>query len=176
MSELLQAKFGESIQQLIQCADGQQEAIVHAASILTDSLLNQHRIFCADRTSVNLGKHFVELLSVSEQSLRPSLPAIYVDDLHKRNGIDTITQRLNGLMQSGDSLVMFLDELDNDCDNVINTMSELHVNTIVISPQSSQHANENIVISGTTLQQLEQGLVITHQLCALIENQLFGTT
>jgi len=175
MQDLLQEKFGLSIQRLIGCADSQHEAIIHASQCLNDTLLGQHTIYCADQTPLNLGEYMCKLLSVEFEHPRPSLPAIHLSRLRSHDTAHTTQHRLAALGKPNDTLILFTENHESNDEQLIELASQFKIKTIHIGPSKIENADENILLDGTPAQRMEQAVLITHQLCALVEHQLFGT-
>lgn len=184
--------FTESIQTKINAADTLATPIAQASKIMSDALLDGHKILsCGNGGSASDAIHFSgELLNRLEIE-RPSLPAIaLVADISTITAIgndydynDIFSKQIHALGQAGDILLALT--TSGNSKNILNAVEAAHerqMNVIALTGKDGgiiqsllkEHDVEIRVPATRTMRIQETHILILHTLCDIIDQQLFG--
>ena len=164
--------FGESIQNIIQHADQLSEKLSTCTKIISEKLIQHHKLWCYDNTALPLSNYISELLLSQFNTPRPSLPAIALG----HNDPLKATLTLQSFAQPEDILLILSGEDSIANQPLINHAQEYNMSLIEIGGSSPPLYDEHIVMgkNSKTEHQLENQIILIHQLCHAIESQLFG--
>jgi D-sedoheptulose 7-phosphate isomerase len=167
------------------------ELIDYAGQNLVNTLLADKKLFvCGQGLAMSNALLLAGLLNGQFNSTRPALPIIILGAdtaLLSLSGYDTsnmLTQALRALAQAGDSLVIYGDTQESDyLKALINSAHDQQVNIIMLIGNSinlshllKETDSEIRIPSENNLRVHELQVLITHCLCDLIEQQLFGVS
>lgn len=191
-TERVQQIFADSIEVKTQSVFMLADLIASAASLLSDSLLNGHKVLsCGNGGSAADAQHFsAEMLNRFEME-RPALPAIALttdtstltsiaNDYHYD---EIFSKQVRALGQSGDILLAIT--TSGGSPNIVSAIEAAHerdLNVILLSGKDGGVAAATLsetdielrVPSESTARIQEIHLIIIHCLCDLVDKKLFG--
>jgi phosphoheptose isomerase len=172
MSYTFEHGFGESIQNIIHCADQLSEKLTSCATLISERLIEHHTLWCYDNTPLALSSYLSQLLLSQFNTPRPSLPAITLGHNNPQKAILT----LQSLAQAEDVLLIFSCTNSTSNQSLLQHAQKQSMTLIDIGGSETPLYGQHIVLPiNTKLEhQLESYLIIAHQLCHAIESQLFG--
>ena len=184
--------FQASIQLKQQCANDLAPAIVQAGEVLTQCLLQGHKVLaCGNGGSAGDAQHFSsEMLNRYERE-RPGLPAIALTtDSSTLTSIandyqfaDVFAQQIRALGQAGDVLLAIT--TSGNSANIINAIDAAHEREMRIIALTGRAGGEvaallekqdaEIRVPGLSTARIQEvHLLVIHCLCDLIDYQLLG--
>lgn len=191
MIENIKANFTESIQTKIAAAETLPEVIVDAAQMMVNALIRGNKILsCGNGGSAGDAQHFSsEMLNRFERE-RPALPAIALTtDTGTLTSIandysydEVFSKQVRALGQPGDVLLAI--STSGNSRNVINAMEAALSRDMTIVALTGKDGGEMAgflsdqdveirVPSSRTARIQEVHLLVIHNLCACIDDQLF---
>ena len=189
---LIKQHFTDSIQTKITAADMLAESIEKASTIMTQALLNGHKIMsCGNGGSASDAQHFSAELLNRYMRERPSLPGLAlstdtstITSIGNDYSFDEIfSKQVRGLGQPGD--VLFAISTSGNSKNVCLAIEAAHDRNITVvaltgkdgglmAPMLLDDDVEIRVPSDVTPRIQETHLLVLHILCDLIDETLFG--
>ncbi|MCP4412485.1 MAG: phosphoheptose isomerase [Gammaproteobacteria bacterium] len=186
--------FTESIQTKIDAADALPESISLATEILVDALVNGKKILCCGNGgSAGDAMHFASEMVNRFERERPSLPAIALTtDMNTITAIandydysQVFLKQVKALGQAGDILLAI--STTGDSPSITEAVKAALSRDMLIIGLTGHDGGEMAgllsandveirVPSPSTARIQEVHLLITHTLCDLIDNRLFGNT
>lgn len=184
--------FTESIQTKIAAADMLPEAIARAAEVMSQALLDGHKILsCGNGGSAGDAQHFSsEMLNRFERE-RPGLPAVALStDTSTLTSIandysynEIFSKQVRALGQPGDVLLAI--STSGNSRNVINAMEAALSRDMLIVALTGRDGGQMAGLIGpndveirvpanSTARIQEVHLLVIHCLCDLIDQRLFG--
>lgn len=184
--------FSDSIQTKQDAMEKLSELIVSASQKIVSALLDDKKVMsCGNGGSAGDAQHFSsEMLNRYERE-RPSLPAIALTtDTSTLTSIandyhfdDVFARQIKGLGRSGDILLAYT--TSGNSSNIVKAINTAHDKDIIVialtgkdggalAEQLNASDIEIRVPSQSTARIQEVHLLITHCLCDLIDQQLFG--
>jgi len=186
--------FNESIHTKIMAADVLGEAILHAANVIVQCLLNNNKILaCGNGGSAAIAQQFVAIMLNRFNTDRPSLPAVSLampistltsiaEDSHYS---DIYTKPLQALGQPGDVLIIFSPH--GNSKNILDAIEVAHQRDLKIIALTGCDGGEvatllnynddvEIRVPAESRARIDEThLLITHCLCDVIDHCLFTT-
>jgi phosphoheptose isomerase len=184
--------FTDSIQTKITAADCLPDAIVKAADIMIQALLNGHKIMsCGNGGSAADAQHLSSELLNRYSRERPSLPGIAlttdastITSIANDYSFDEVfSKQVNGLGQEGD--ILFAISTSGNSKNVCRAIEAAHNRNIKVvaltgkdggqmAPLLLDDDAEIRVPADVTARIQETHLLVLHIICDLIDETLFG--
>ncbi|RUO26633.1 phosphoheptose isomerase [Aliidiomarina minuta] len=185
MQDLLKSYYSESIQIQVAASDSLRDVLVRATELLVNSLLAGQRVFsCGDGQSLLVANHFADLLLQGSELERPPFPALALGASPSQTSqLECISRQVTAIGSQGDILVAFISEEHSErVHQAMEAALSREMTIIAITGTESGEAtgllgpeDVEIQIPATNPARItEQQLFISHLLCNLIEQQIFG--
>ena len=192
LHNIINHQITESIQTLQLLLNESSELIEIAAQQIVNALLADKKVLsCGNAASVSNAQYFTSIMINRYQRVRPSLPAIsLVNDVQMITSIantlhydDIFAKQLRALGQASDVLLIYSTEGSAlNLVKLINAAHEKQVLVILLAGENDMTLSSLLfdtdvcisVPSQATQRIQEAHLLITHCLCDLVDNQLFG--
>lgn len=193
LSARIKQHFNDSIQTKITAADTLNQSIVEAGQLMTQALLDNHKILsCGNGGSAADAQHFSSELLNRFEAERPSLPAIALTtDASTVTSIandydysEVFSKQIRALGQEGDILLAI--STSGNSKSILDAIEAAHSRGVHVIALSGRDGGEMThLLSGKdveirvpaerTARIQETHLLIIHCLCDIIDCQLFNT-
>lgn len=193
MIEKIQARFKESIQLQVSCAELFPELLQQATEKIVSCLLNNKKIIvCGTGRSYSNAQLLVSHLSYRYNFARPSFPAtllhfdsVIASTIAQQNELDKLYKnQIQALAQEGDLFIVFMPTGNEQAvRNALQTANDEDLDVIVFSGQNDEQIQalldeqdlEIAVPSDNEMRIIESHLFCLNLLCEMIDVSLFSS-